>query len=170
MAEIKTKKGQVILVDDDDVPSLSNYTWHIERNGYACTNMRDESVPSKYRTVKMHRMIMGFELKDRRYVDHINGNRIDNRKENLREVSNQQNLCNRGKTSGNKSGYKGVSWHAVTGKWVASIGFKYETIHLGCFDTKEEARAGYEVAAKLLHGEYANFDRLVESGKLEVVK
>lgn len=91
-------------------------------------------------------------------IDHMNGNRLDNRKMNLRLATRSQNLGNRKSISGK---YKGVSWHKKAQKWSAYIGgsIKSRAInkkrHLGLFDTAEEASAAYMAAAREIYGEFA---------------
>jgi len=72
-------------------------------------------------------------------VDHINGNKQDNRLSNLRVVSHAQNLQNSKRSKANSSGYKGVTFEKNIGKWRAYITKNYKTTKLGFFDTKEEA-------------------------------
>jgi hypothetical protein len=91
-----------------------------------------------------------------KYVDHINGNKIDNRIENLRDVTHCQNMMNIKKYSLNTSGYKGVSFHKRSQKWVAQIKFNKKHLYLGLFDQPEKAYEAYCYKAKELHGEYAN--------------
>ncbi len=90
-------------------------------------------------------------------IDHINGNRLDNRLSNLREASHTENARNSAKPSNNVSGFKGVSFHKSAKKWRAAIrtGEKYK--HLGHFESKEDAHAAYVDAAKRYHGEFANY-------------
>lgn len=92
-------------------------------------------------------------------IDHINGNRSDNRIDNLRQANNAENLRNRGKTASNKSGFKGVSFDKRTQKWMARIGVGYQARFLGRFDTPEAAHTAYVDAAQKLHGEFANAGR-----------
>jgi hypothetical protein len=80
-------------------------------------------------------------------VDHINGNRDDNRFVNLRECTNAENCQNRGISRNNTSGYAGVSWHNASGKWHSSLANKY----LGLFNTREEAHEAYLNAKAKLH-------------------
>lgn len=81
-------------------------------------------------------------------LDHINRNRSDNRISNLRDVTNKQNHQNRSKSSNNTSGHPGVSWHKRYSKWQARIRHNYKLIHLGYFDTKEEALSARKAAEK----------------------
>lgn len=92
-------------------------------------------------------------------VDHIDGNRLNNRIDNLRLATAKQNGANRGKQINNTSGYKGVCWNARYKKWQAGIQItlaenkKY--LHIGYFDTPELAHMAYCKAAAELHGEFA---------------
>ncbi len=88
-------------------------------------------------------------------IDHINGDRHDNRIANLREATRAQNLLNKGKRANNTSGYKGVTWNKRRQKWVAQIARGGEHYGLGYFASAEEAYAAYVAAAARLHGEFA---------------
>ena len=92
-----------------------------------------------------------------KYVDHINGNKQDNRSENLREATRCQNMMNVGKTALNTSGFKGVSFHKRSNKWIAQIKQNKKHFYLGSFETAEEAHESYKRKAIELHGDYANF-------------
>jgi hypothetical protein len=90
-------------------------------------------------------------------VDHINRDKLDNRKENLRVVKRKENQCNKGIQINNTSGYKGVDWVKKAGKWRAKIRVgKRHQIHLGYFDAIEDAAAAYKEAQQKYHGEFAN--------------
>jgi hypothetical protein len=82
-------------------------------------------------------------------IDHINGNRADNRFCNLREATNIENAHNRQKRRNNKSGYTGV--RAENHKWLAEIKVNYRPIRLGLFATPEEASEAYQKARKKYH-------------------
>ena len=82
-------------------------------------------------------------------IDHINRNRSDNRRANLREVTNKQNGQNASKRSDNTSGHPGVSWHKRDFKWVAQIMHNQKLIHLGYFSILEEALSARKAAEKL---------------------
>ena len=88
-------------------------------------------------------------------IDHINGNRSDNRWCNLRAANNSQNHANVGLLSSNTSGLKGASWSKRYKKWVAQIGFNKMTIHLGRYDCPAAAHFAYLIAADKFFGEYA---------------
>lgn len=86
------------------------------------------------------------------YIDHINGNRSDNRIANLRDVSQVVNMQNVYEPkSNNKSGYRGVSWHAQRGKYTARIKVDGKYKHLGLFDTPEKAAAAYMESKREFH-------------------
>lgn len=90
-------------------------------------------------------------------IDHINGVKSDNRIANLREVTNKQNTRNSKIKKSNKSGYKGVSWSKIAGKWHAQITVEGSNNHLGYFDVAEEAHKVYCEAAHRYFGEFARF-------------
>lgn len=87
------------------------------------------------------------------FLDHINGDTLDNRISNLREVTPQQNTFNRKHNKTNASGIKGV--HCQDGRWIAQIRAGGKGRNLGSFDTKEQARAAYEAAAEKNFGRFA---------------
>lgn len=89
------------------------------------------------------------------YIDHINGNKKDNRIANLRECTNQQNTHNSATRVDNKTGFKGVSWCSKNGKFRAQIQLlSKRRISLGFFEAPELAAAAYQVKAKQIHGEF----------------
>lgn len=90
-------------------------------------------------------------------VDHINGVRSDNRLTNLRAATSPTNQWNRSKNTNNTTGFKGVFLFKPTGKYQAKIGVNNKKIHLGYFDSAEEASEAYKQAARLHHGDFARF-------------
>jgi hypothetical protein len=91
-----------------------------------------------------------------RYVDHINGNRSDNRIANLRLANPRQSVGNTFGNSRNTSGYKGVSWDKRNKVWRAYIAFNRRYQHLGYFKNKEDAARAYQLAAEKHFGEFAS--------------
>ncbi len=94
-------------------------------------------------------------------VDHKNGNKLDNRKENLRLSTHSQNGCNRGKQVNNSSGLKGVTWNKERLAWHAQIGVRGKRIHLGYFSNPGLAAMAYNHAAIKHHGEFAKLNEVV---------
>lgn len=91
-------------------------------------------------------------------IDHRNGDKADNRIENLREATHVQNSCNRRKRKDSRSRFKGVSWCGQTQKWKTTLQFQGQERTLGRFATEEEAFEVYKREALRVHGEFANFE------------
>jgi hypothetical protein len=89
------------------------------------------------------------------YVDHINGNVLDNRKSNLRICTNAENCRNTGPYKNNKSGYRGVSWHKRDKEWRAQIKHNGKVIWISAHKDKEEAARARDTKALELQGEFA---------------
>ena len=89
-------------------------------------------------------------------IDHINGDKLDNRIENLRAATVGQNQHNRKTNANNTSGYKGVSWNKGCNKWLSQIKLEGKRIHLGYFDNLEEAAEVVRKAREELHGDFAH--------------
>lgn len=94
------------------------------------------------------------------YIDHIDGNKLNNSFENLRECTNAQNAYNSKTPKSNTSGFKGVSLDKRYNKWAAYIRFNYRRKGLGYFNTKEEAARAYNQAAIQYFGEFAKLNEL----------
>lgn len=91
-------------------------------------------------------------------IDHINGDKSDNRIANLRLATTAQNQFNKTKAKNNTSGFKGVGYHKCTGMWQAQIKAGKSYAYLGLFPTPQEAHEAYCKAATELHGEFARFE------------
>lgn len=115
-------------------------------------------VRGRSRSFAAHRLAMAFVLgRDpgtEFEVDHINGDRTDNRSSNLRLCTRSGNAANARIRKDNKSGFKGVTKRGQ--EWLASIKKDKKTLHIGVFQTPEDAHAAYVTAAAKLHGEFAN--------------
>lgn len=92
-----------------------------------------------------------------KYIDHADGNKLNNCWNNLREATHSQNEHNKTKYVNNTSGFKGVCRHTKNNSWVAKIWVNSKGIHLGSFTTPEAAYEAYCIAATELHGNFANF-------------
>lgn len=152
------------LVDEEDYPRVCKRKWGMSpKEGYAYRKdiaYREYDGTSYYVGVAMHRLLA--DAKDGEFVDHINGDRLDNRRSNLRICTRQQNLQNRMPSeviNGNtkQSRFKGVSKSVnKTNPWRATIGINGRSFYLGCFPTEEAAAAAYDEAAIAAFGEFAH--------------
>jgi hypothetical protein len=158
--QIPLSQGKVALVDAEDYDRLiSMGRWHLHSGGYAAKSYRHPGGRSD--VVFMHRVILNApEGVD---VDHINGNRLDNRKSNLRPVTRSQNIRKARPHQTNTSGFKGVSWCSTRRKWRAQIYTGQRNLYLGEFRTPEQAARVYNEAAKKYFGEFAWINPLPDS-------
>jgi hypothetical protein len=152
--KIKLTKGKYAIVDPEDYVKLSQYNWYTKDNGYTHYAERKERILDRKRSVRMHRQITN--VPGDKVVDHINRHGWDNRKENLRVVSQRENNWNslRGVGQG-KSKYKGVSNSEEHKKWKATLCHNGGKIHLGYFESEIEAAKIYDAAAKKYRGRLA---------------
>lgn len=150
MKKIALTQGKSALVDDDDFGWLSQWKWQYSAIGYAQRTVRSP----RRTTILMHRLILG--LRDTLIqADHINGDRLDNRRCNLRPATHSQNQANRTICIANSSGYKGVSWDRRGKKFIARIRINKVQRCLGLFHSAEEASRVYEAKAREIWGEFA---------------
>ena len=154
--------GLYTIVDDEDFEFLSQFRWRLSRKGYAETH-GSKLVRTYYSKtgVQMQRFLMRDCLKDGLLVDHINGDKLDNRKENLRLVTMSQSNANRGKINFKHkndkwSKFVGVSWDR--NKWRAIICKEGKKEYIGRFDNEEDAAKAYNKRALELFGEYARIN------------
>lgn len=157
MKVIELTKGQVAIVDDEDFDNLAQYRWHFQSSGYAARCKRYcPRKENKHHTVLMHREIMltpvGMD------TDHLNGNKLDNRRCNLRIATQSQNRCNTGCQKDNPLGLKGVSKVLRDGRYSAVIQFQGKRKYLGSYLTPQEAKAAYDLAAIDIHKEFARLN------------
>ena len=154
MLPLTNKSDRFALVDADLHDILAVHAWHQTSLGYCA---RYDNKHNARRMVYMHRQLLITDDAPRGslYVDHINGNKLDNRTSNLRLATKAQNMRNRGPTRVNTSGYKGVCYHAQSSKWRAYIKTDYKQLYLGLFENPRDAALAYNEAALRLHGDFA---------------
>lgn len=144
-AFVATSKNRVTMTDVRDKELLEQRAWTLS-DGYAVAAG----------AVKLHRLIIG--ASPGQIVDHINGDRLDNRRANLRFCTWGQNLQNKRKTGRGRaplSPYKGVTYFSAQNKWAARITSDRKRVFLGYFDNDEDAAKAYDLAAKDMFGEFA---------------
>jgi hypothetical protein len=147
-----TNSDKVAIIDDwwkEDV--LENgQKWFLDHDGYVESTM--ETGFKSPKVVYLHRLIMGDKVGF--VIDHINGDKLDNREANLRHLTLAQSAINKSMQNNNKSGFPGVRLTRY-GTWEAYIAVDRQRKHIGTFPTFEEAVATKKKAVQELHGEYA---------------
>lgn len=157
MKEIALTKNKAALVDDSLFHDLSRFEWYCSKQLYACRGNYIEG--KRHGIMLMHRYIL--KALPGQCVDHINGNTLDNRINNLRICNQSENNMNRkNKNAHNKSGYTGVFWKKHAKKWSAQISYKNKSIHLGYFNVKEDAARAYNQKCLNLFGEFAKVNKI----------
>jgi hypothetical protein len=151
--EIKLSNGKVALIDECDAYLAELGPWHMESHGYAVRNSA-RTAAEKRKPEFMHRVIMAKQRSHGMQIDHINGNRLDNRRCNLRMVNKCGNTQNARMRSDNTSGVKGVSKQGE--KWTARVQSNGKRVFVGIFTTKEEAEKAVRSRREELHGPFAN--------------
>lgn len=151
MKEIKLTQNKYAIVDDEDFEKLSEYKWYYS-HGYA---KRDSKINGKKTRIYMHRLIMkdpsGF------MIDHIDGNKLNNTKLNLRKCNNMENVRSQRKNiiRGKTSIYKGVYFDKNRKLFSSSITVNRKVINLGRFTNEIDAAKEYNKAALKYFGEFA---------------
>lgn len=151
MKTIKLTHGKFALVDENDYEKLSIYKWYYGTDGYAVRKPYDRVTGTNPHIFRMHRVIL--DAKRGQLIDHKNGNRLDNRKENLRfctYIENGRNSKGRNSTSG----FKGISWDKVNNKWKVQIN-PGKNINLGRFTSLDMAIRVYNENAIKYYGDFA---------------
>lgn len=138
------------IVDDEDFKSLSKYKWYVSHSlKYAYRNKWQEG---KNKLVLLHKEILNNTVSQ---VDHINRDKLDNRKSNLRICTASENSMNKKRDLKYKSSrFHGVHLRSDKKKWAASIRVKGRLLHIGSFSNEEEAAKAYDEKALLYFGEF----------------
>jgi hypothetical protein len=142
-----------VLIDNEDWKEVKKHKWSINNPSKRAKYVRS----SKH--ILLHRYIMNAS-KDKE-VDHINGNPLDNRKQNLRICNKNENSKNRKVNINSSSGYRGVYWDMESNKWAVAISFNKKRIKIGRFKRKTDAALIYNEVALKYHGEFARLNEVI---------
>jgi len=156
MRQIPLTQGKFSMVDDEDYDELNKFKWYAHGDSnvlYAKRHAVDKY--NRKRIIGMHEQIMGYV--SGLVCDHIDGNGLNNQRNNLRHVTHHQNTMNAQSKRG-RSNYKGVHWQSREKRWSSKIKMNYKAIWIGYFDNEEDAARAYDVKAKELFGEYARLN------------
>ncbi|MGL5440823.1 MAG: HNH endonuclease [Filifactoraceae bacterium] len=152
--ELILASGEIALIDSEDYDLVAKYKWYMHKGGYAARSIKKNN---RTITVFLHRRLV--KASSKYVVDHINGDRLDNRKANLRIVTAQQNAFNRCRNVNKKSSvYKGVFWSKEKSLWLSLIKIDGKSIHLGYFNNEIDAACAYNEKAVELFGGYARLN------------
>lgn len=157
--QIPIGHGKVALVDDEDYGKVSRFPWRVSkciRCGVEYLYVRAEIwVDGKRHRLSLHRFLMGVLTDKSIEVDHINGDGLDCRRENMRKATRSENAKNRRKHKrSQQSPFKGVQLRQ-DGTWLAYITQNGKVLPLGIFDSAWDAAARYDEAAREIHGKFA---------------
>lgn len=154
MAFIYMSNGEPVEIDDEDFAWLSQYKWRPDKDGYARTTWRQDGTRYDRR---MHRMIL--DASRGQIVDHIDGNRLNNRKNNLRFVSSRQNSQNMKRPRTNTTGYKGVVKRREN-RYEAKVTHGGDCLYCGTYTNALAAAHAYNYNAKLCFGQFAQLNEV----------
>lgn len=143
------------VIDDDSYEKVKHWVWRLNKYGYVSRREKDKRI-------FLHREIM--QTPEGYITDHINGNKLDNLKSNLRVATDRENVWNQGIRSDNSSGYRGVYFRKDRKRWSAEIKKDGKKYALGCYSSAEMAAKAYNTKAKELFGEYARLNSIKKSG------
>lgn len=130
------------IVDASDAEWVNQWRWRLS-GGYAARTAR---IAGRWSLIQLHRVLLGLEHGDPCYGDHQNLDRLDNRRSNLRAVSQQGNSQNRASHRGSSSKYRGVCWSKAEGKWFARVWVGGKQVSLGLFSDEDEAGEAARIA------------------------
>lgn len=143
-------------VDNCDRELVGKFKWTLTPEGYVCRSMKVAT--NKRKNILLHRVLLN--APKGKHVDHIDGDKLNNRRSNLRLCNSSQNQANRKISKNNTSGYKGVTWRKDRQLWAAMIMLNRKNIYLGLFTNKKEAALAYNNAAKIHYKEFALLNKI----------
>jgi len=149
--DVYSNKIASATADLEDIDKIKKYKWHLNEDGYVVY------IDECSRFISLHYVILGLDnyTNTKFQIDHIDKNPLNNKKENLRKSTRQQNLMNRNLFKNNKSGITGVYWSDIKNKWISQIKYNKKSITLGSFKNKENAIASRLKAEIKYFGEFA---------------
>lgn len=150
METIILPSGQEVLLDKEDYERLKAFRYYLHKKGYA---YRFDMTSGTRKAVYLHHDVIGKQ--EGKVVDHINGVKLDNRKSNLRHISNKENIWKAEKVRESSSEYKGVCWIKSSKAWLSAIRYNGKQIRIGLFHDEKVAAYAYNCYAKNLYGQYA---------------
>jgi hypothetical protein len=155
LAYVPLTKGLEAVIDASDVDLVEGFKWfaRIKKGATSYAVRRATDSDGRNLDVYMHRVIA--QTPTEFDTDHVDGNGLNNRRSNLRYATKSQNMHNMRKRRDNTSGFKGVSWHKSSEKWMARIRLNGEQHHIGSFTTLQAAHEAYSQVSSRMHGEYA---------------
>lgn len=162
----RTRGYVYFFFDDEDEDLVENYQWSITEKNQIISSINRQVISLPRLLLKYHGDLQ---------IDHIDRNRLNNHKYNLRLATPAQNLQNRDKfkTYGQQittSKYKGVTYLWNNNCWKSQIGYKGNVVYLGCYDTEIEAALAYNYAASILFGEFAKLNDIPTEISGEMLK
>lgn len=143
-------KKFIALVDDEDYERVNQFNWYAKKQEnlfYAIRHIE------RHKIIFMHNIIVGFKG-----VDHIDGNGLNNQRNNLRKATQQQNMMNKQSRKNSSSRFKGIYWYKQTKRWMARITFNQRIFYLGYFTSEIQAALAYNKKALELFGEFAKLN------------
>lgn len=149
MKKIILSQKAYCLVDDDIFEKYGHLKWHMN-TGYAKRTELGKAL-------LLHRLIL--KAKKGECVDHIDRNKLNNQRNNLRLCSKGQNLMNKKPGVNNISGLKGVRWNKYDNRWTVQISIKSRNRYIGNFKDKDEAKKAYNKAARKHFGKFAYLNK-----------
>ncbi len=159
MKKIKLTNGQFTLVDDDMYEYLKQWNWGVDKNtGYVRIVKWIKGGKGKQITIYMHRLILG--VSGGKVADHVNRDKLDNRRVNLRICTQRQNCMNQAGSKNGSSEFKGVGFFKRDKNWHAQIMVNRKQIHIGYFGSEIDAAKAYNDKAKEYFGEFAYLNQI----------